>query len=84
MRKSILVITTLLATMMGSGLAFGVEYMVCERGVPPSDTVLLCDGHKEGESTTLRELTKNGWKVNQMSSVNALSSTYIFFLMIKQ
>ncbi|NOS97234.1 MAG: hypothetical protein HOP25_02020 [Methylotenera sp.] len=84
MRKSILVITAALATMMTSGLAFGVEYMVCERGVPPNDTVLLCDGHKEGESTTLRELTKNGWKVNHMSSVNALSSIYIYFLMIKQ
>ena len=84
MRKSILVVTTVLATMMASSFAFGVEYMVCERGVPPNNTVLLCDGHKEGESTTLRELTKDGWKVNQMSSVNALSSIYIFFLMIKQ
>ena len=84
MHKSILVVTTVLATMMASSLAFGVEYMVCERGVPPNDTVLLCDGQKEGESATLRELTKNGWKVNQMSSVNALASTYIFFLMIKQ
>lgn len=84
MRKSILVITTVLATITASSLAFGVEYMVCERGVPPNDNVLLCDGQKEGESTTLRELTKNGWKVNQMSSVNALSSIYIYFLMVKQ
>lgn len=54
MRKSILVVTTVLATMMASSVAFGVEYMVCERGAPPNNTVLLCDGHKEGESTTLR------------------------------
>jgi hypothetical protein len=84
MRQSILAITAALAVMTSSNLAFGIEYMVCERGVPPDSTVLLCDGYKEGESTTLRELTKNGWKVNQMSSTNALSSIYIFFLMIKQ
>ena len=74
MCKSILVITTALAITMTSSFAFGVEYMVCERGTPPNDIVLLCDGYKEGESTTMRELTKSGWKVNQMSSVNALSS----------
>ncbi len=83
MRQSILAITAALVMVMASSFAFGVEYMVCERGVPPNDTVLLCDDHKEGESTTMRELTKNGWKVNQMASVNALSSIYIYFLMIK-
>ncbi len=83
MRQSILAITLAVAAMATSNFAFGVEYMVCERGEPPNDTVLLCDGHKEGESTTMRELTKNGWIVNQMSSVNALSSIYIYFLMAK-
>lgn len=84
MHKTISIMMTLLASMMTSSVAYGIEYMVCERGAPPHDTVLLCDGHKEGESTTMRELTKDGWKVNQMSSVNALSSIYIYFLMIKQ
>jgi hypothetical protein len=84
MRNFILGITTVFATTMTSSLAYGVEYMVCERGTPPNDTVLLCDGHKKGESTTLRELTKNGWKIGQMSSTNALSSIYIFFLMTKE